>query len=552
MKKNITINLFGTLYAIDDDACQLLEQYLNNMQSYFSKREGGDEIVDDIEHRVAELFSELKEQGIEAISIDYVQDIIHRIGNPEQMDDATENTEDNHSSDNGATPPPAPDDTIQQHPSCPKERKLFRDPQDQLVGGVISGFCHYWGASDPLPWRILTVFLAFLSLSTIGIVYLLAWALIPAATTAEDRLQMKGVPVNWHSLNEELMRGMNQTKNYIQSTGLKNKAHTFCQTLLNILVFCLKLLLVIITSCLLIASVIGLGIFIVTNTEEPIGKNLTAELQHLPPLFMGFGLCAFLLGFICLSILFYGSLRLLFNLFNKKPLSSATTITLFVTCLLSAASAFIFGCLSYVKYRRIQKYEFSQYEYIHQQQSHRFGIDNESRNKMAIDKWNLIEASNCNSDEKYFDYSDDFEKFKERIVYKFEKDDEDMPMTIKMERTENLPAGKYHLVCISSVDGPGMLMFNGNNTFSIHSVNNLGEGNFATMPYNTAMTTGVLPDTLTEPWWLCHQRKKVSNWNYQCTPSFHHKGGAITYGIKGTLSAGAEKVKLMKLDIVKD
>lgn len=64
MKKNITVNLFGTLYAIDDDACKLLEQYLDNMRSYFSKREGGDEITDDIEHRVAELFSELKQMAL--------------------------------------------------------------------------------------------------------------------------------------------------------------------------------------------------------------------------------------------------------------------------------------------------------------------------------------------------------------------------------------------------------------------------------------------------------------------------------------------------------
>ena len=67
MKKNITVNLFGTLYAIDDDACKLLEQYLDNMRSYFSKREGGDEITDDIEHRIAELFSELKTNGVEAL-----------------------------------------------------------------------------------------------------------------------------------------------------------------------------------------------------------------------------------------------------------------------------------------------------------------------------------------------------------------------------------------------------------------------------------------------------------------------------------------------------
>ena len=93
MKKNITVNLFGTLYAIDDDACKLLEQYLDNMRSYFSKREGGDEITDDIEHRVAELFSELKTNGVEAISIEHVRDIIQRIGNPEQMDESTATNE---------------------------------------------------------------------------------------------------------------------------------------------------------------------------------------------------------------------------------------------------------------------------------------------------------------------------------------------------------------------------------------------------------------------------------------------------------------------------
>ena len=85
MKKNITINLFGQLYAIDEDAYELLKKYEDTLRAYFSKQEGGDEIADDIEHRVAELLSELKEQGYEAICIEQVQDIIGRIGNPEQM-----------------------------------------------------------------------------------------------------------------------------------------------------------------------------------------------------------------------------------------------------------------------------------------------------------------------------------------------------------------------------------------------------------------------------------------------------------------------------------
>ena len=67
MKKNITINLFGTLYAIDEDAYQLLERYLDNMKSYFEGKDGGDEIADDIEHRVAEHLWEMKNGGVEAM-----------------------------------------------------------------------------------------------------------------------------------------------------------------------------------------------------------------------------------------------------------------------------------------------------------------------------------------------------------------------------------------------------------------------------------------------------------------------------------------------------
>ena len=79
MKKNITINLFGTLYNIDEDAYQLLDNYLQSMKNYFSRQLNGDEIADDIEHRVAELLWEYKEQGIEAVSIEVIKEIIGKI-----------------------------------------------------------------------------------------------------------------------------------------------------------------------------------------------------------------------------------------------------------------------------------------------------------------------------------------------------------------------------------------------------------------------------------------------------------------------------------------
>lgn len=85
MKKNININLFGTLYNIDEDAYNLLENYLNSMQRYFSRQEGGEEVADDIEHRVAELLWKKREAGMTAVDINVVKEIIDTIGSAEDI-----------------------------------------------------------------------------------------------------------------------------------------------------------------------------------------------------------------------------------------------------------------------------------------------------------------------------------------------------------------------------------------------------------------------------------------------------------------------------------
>ena len=72
MKKNITINLCGRLFNIDEDAYEMLSTYEQSLRNYFRSREGGEEIADDIEARIAELMDELKAQGTEAITIEHV------------------------------------------------------------------------------------------------------------------------------------------------------------------------------------------------------------------------------------------------------------------------------------------------------------------------------------------------------------------------------------------------------------------------------------------------------------------------------------------------
>lgn len=541
MKKNITVNLFGTLYAIDDDACKLLEQYLDNMRSYFSKREGGDEITDDIEHRVAELFSELKTNGVEAISMEHVRDIIQRIGNPEQMDESTATNESDAQQSTHATPPPAPDAATTSHKSS---RKLYRDPQDQLLGGVMSGLCQYFGGTDPLPWRIIMVLLALFSFSTMGFIYLIAWAIIPAATTAEERLQMRGDPINPQTLNEELMRGVNRTNDYLRSPKVKNGARSFLRTLLNIIVFCLRLFVIFIVGAFIVATIVGIIAFIVASAEQPMNDNLASFIQFSPALFW-YGLLALVSGLICLSILLYASLRMLLKSNNTKPLSSATAVTLIIIAVLSATSATVFGVLSGVNHK-IAKTEWR----LKNQTINGIFMENESRNKLAIDGWNITQAINCNDNGDFYSYNDDFEEDNDRIVYYFKKTDENRPMSLSMERTENLPAGKYRIEAVTSVEGPGLFIFYNDNHFMVRSRDTQYNGNFASMSYNDAMQTGMLPDTLSEPWWLYHQRSEVSQWSYQ-TAEFNHYGGHLKYGIRGTLKAGADKAEILRLRVVK-
>ena len=202
MKKNININLYGTLYAIDEDACTLLENYLDNMRSYFAKRDGGDEIFDDIEHRVAEHLWSLKKNGMTAIDIDTVKQIISSIGNPDEMEsgveevadskieetsDAEAGSEDKEQSegedqgegegkDNDQSEGKAQSqsysntsndtdsnttaeetiggkwiDRVLHHVTT---HRFYRDGKDKIGGGVISGLCHYCGGGDIVVWRV--------------------------------------------------------------------------------------------------------------------------------------------------------------------------------------------------------------------------------------------------------------------------------------------------------------------------------------------------------------------------------------------------------------
>ena len=212
MKKNITINFFGTLYAIDEDAYELLNRYLSDIKKYFSRKEGGEEIADDIEHRVAELMLELKNDGREPIDIALVKEIIGRIGNPEDLDDTSdEGGEEGTSTSAGQR-------EREWFAEQSSKKRLYCNPDDKLLCGVLSGLSCYWGI-EPVWIRLAVVLLAIvpipfvpISFWTILILYIVLALIIPEAKTPEDRLRMHGKPVTMESLNEEIVNNANASE----------------------------------------------------------------------------------------------------------------------------------------------------------------------------------------------------------------------------------------------------------------------------------------------------------------------------------------------------
>ena len=226
MKKNISINLFGTLYNIDEDAYNLLENYLQSMQRYFSRQKGGEEVADDIEHRVAELLWQRHEAGMTAVNIQTVKEIIDTIGNAEQIAGESGNDgkyardegqyaraegpgenrfkEDlNHLADDVNRFARNAYDKSREHV---KTHRFYRCANDKILGGVCSGIAKYFDAGEPLIWRLGAIALTLLGVGLpLPIIYIVMWLVTPAALTPEDRLRQQGKAITPENLTQQVM-----------------------------------------------------------------------------------------------------------------------------------------------------------------------------------------------------------------------------------------------------------------------------------------------------------------------------------------------------------
>lgn len=184
MKKVVTANIGGFCFNIEEDAFSKLNRYLGNYAASFSNKKEADEVMEDIESRIAEIFREQTPLPQQVVDMVLVDKVIAIMGAPDGQTVFNEKGEQSSSFSGNA--------------SASRVRKLYRDPDRVVFGGVCSGLSAYFGLDLVL---VRVIFIAALCLGTFGFwLYIILWAVTPRATTIAQKLEMHGEPVTMENI----------------------------------------------------------------------------------------------------------------------------------------------------------------------------------------------------------------------------------------------------------------------------------------------------------------------------------------------------------------
>ena len=185
MNKTVNINLGGMFFHIDEDAYQKLTRYFDAIKRSLSNSSGQDEIIKDIEMRVSELLNEKQKTDKHVVGMKDVDEVITVMGQPEDYridDEETRSSTPNYSST--------------------KTKKLYRDTENGMIGGVLAGLGHYFGI-DKVWLRVFLLIMIF-AWGTGFLAYIILWIVMPAATTTTEKLEMTGEPVTISNIEKKV------------------------------------------------------------------------------------------------------------------------------------------------------------------------------------------------------------------------------------------------------------------------------------------------------------------------------------------------------------
>lgn len=201
MNKTVSISLAGFSFMIEEQAYEKLNNYLQALRNSLEKDEA-DEVMYDIEIRIAEIFRENLDKR-EVVNSDDVEKVIAQLGTPEAIEGQSE------------------ENAERENPQEKTRKELFRDMKKGKIAGVCAGLAQYVGIDIAL-MRIAWIVLCICSVGFSLVAYIILWVAVPEAETASDFLKMQGKPINFDSLKEagqKVNSFYNENKSEIAKTG---------------------------------------------------------------------------------------------------------------------------------------------------------------------------------------------------------------------------------------------------------------------------------------------------------------------------------------------
>lgn len=330
MNKTVNINLGGMFFHIDEDAYQKLSRYFEAIKRSLTNSNGQDEIIKDIEMRIAELFAEKNSNGRQVISLRELDEVIAVMGQPEDYridNDDNEEPKFNYNTQRKTV------------------KKLYRDREGGMIGGVLAGLGHYFGIDKV--W-IRVFFLILILFYGVGLIpYIILWIVMPEAVTTAEKLEMSGEPVNISNIEKKVREEFENVSERLKNvnydemgnqvkTGadkIASNAGKFFMTLFNIFAKILGVLLII--SALPVLVMLLIGIFTLGTSafvEFPWSDFIQAgNFSDFPVWTFG------LLVFFAVGIPFFYLMILGFKLLitNMKSLGNIVNYTLFALWVIS-------------------------------------------------------------------------------------------------------------------------------------------------------------------------------------------------------------------------
>ncbi|WNM17789.1 PspC domain-containing protein [Flavobacterium capsici] len=338
MNKTVNINIGGLIFHIDEDAFQKLTRYFEAIKRSLSNSSGQDEIMKDIEMRVAELLTEKQKSDKHVINNKDVEEVITIMGQPEdyRIDDDSE----------------AP--KTETYYSNSKRRKLYRDKDRGTIAGVCTGLGHYFGV-EALWFKILFLIFVFAGFGTGIIAYFVLWIAVPKAITTSEKLEMTGQPVTISSIEKKVREEFESVSEKFKNADYDKMGNQvkhgadrvasglgdFIMKVFGVFAKVLGAFILIFSSLSLVGLFVGLFTFGSTSfIDTPWQRYINAVNYTDVPLWV-FGLLSFLA--IGIPLFFFLLLGLKLMVTNMKSIGNPIKYSLLAIWIISVSALVVIG-----------------------------------------------------------------------------------------------------------------------------------------------------------------------------------------------------------------